>query len=47
MMEFVLFGMAEHSLIGKKYILERGVQFRDILGSMLSERDLFNDQQNN
>ena len=46
MMEFVLFGMAEHSLIGKN-ILERGVQFRDILGSMLSERDLFNDQQNN
>ncbi|MBL0340533.1 MAG: magnesium chelatase [Bacteroidetes bacterium] len=46
LMEFVLFAMAEHSLIGKN-ILERGVQFRDILGSMLSERDFFNDQQNN
>lgn len=46
MMEFVLFAMAEHSLIGKN-LLERGVQFRDILGSMFSEKDFFNDQQNN
>ncbi|HMT30466.1 MAG TPA: magnesium chelatase [Bacteroidia bacterium] len=46
MMEFVLFALAEHSLIGKN-ILERGVQFRDILGSMFSEKDFFNDQQNN
>ncbi len=46
LMEFVLFAMAEHSLIGKNQ-LERGVQFRDILGSMLSERDFFGDQQNN
>jgi len=46
MMEFVLFALAEHSLIGKN-MLERGVQFRDILGSMFSEKDFFNDQQNN
>lgn len=46
MMEFVLFALAEHSLIGKN-LLERGVQFRDILGSMFSEKDFFNDQQNN
>jgi len=46
MMEFVLFALAEHSLIGKN-MLERGVQFRDILGSMFSEKDFFNDQQSN
>jgi magnesium chelatase subunit I len=43
MMEFVLFALAEHSLIGKSTI-ERGVQFKDILGSMFSEKDLFNDE---
>jgi magnesium chelatase subunit I len=43
MMEFVLFALAEHSLIGKNS-LERGVQFKDILGSMFSEKDFFNDQ---
>jgi magnesium chelatase subunit I len=45
MMEFVLFALAEHSLIGKNG-LERGVQFKDILGSMFSEKDFFKDQQN-
>jgi magnesium chelatase subunit I len=45
MMEFVLFALAEHSLIGKNS-LERGVQFKDILGSMFSEKDFFKDQQN-
>ena len=43
MMEFVLFALAEHSLIGKG-ALERGVQFKDILGSIFSEKDLFNDE---
>lgn len=46
MMEFVLFGLAEHSLIGKNN-LERGVQFKDILGSMFSEKDFFADQSDN
>ncbi len=46
MMEFVLFGMAEHSLIGKNY-LERGVQFKDIMGSFFSEKDLFRDNMEN
>jgi len=40
MMEFVLFALAEHSLIGKNS-LERSVQFKDLLGSMFSEKDLF------
>jgi len=39
-MEFVLFALAEHSLIGKSS-LERSVQFKDLLGSMFSEKDLF------
>ena len=43
MMEFVLFALAEHSLIGKG-ALERGVQFKDILGSVFSEKDLFDDE---
>ena len=43
MMEFVLFGLAEHSLIGKNN-LERGIQFKDILGSMFSEKDFFGDE---
>lgn len=42
-MEFVLFAMAEHSLIGKN-ALERGIQFKDILGSMFSSKDFFNEQ---
>jgi magnesium chelatase subunit I len=40
MMEFVLFALSEHSLIGKKH-LERSIQFKDLLGSMFSEKDLF------
>jgi magnesium chelatase subunit I len=46
MMEFVLFGLAEHSLIGKNN-LERGIQFKDILGSMFSEKDFFGEQSDN
>jgi magnesium chelatase subunit I len=46
MMEFVLFGLAEHSLIGKNN-LERGIQFKDILGSMFSEKDFFGDENGN
>jgi len=41
-MEFVLFALAEHSLIGKNTLI-RGVQFKDILGSMFSEKDFFNE----
>ncbi|NQW42054.1 MAG: magnesium chelatase [Bacteroidetes bacterium] len=40
MMEFVLFGLAENSLIGKN-LLENGYQFNDILGSMFSKNDFF------
>ncbi len=43
MMEFVLYALAEHSLIGKS-ALQRGVKFTDILGSMLSEKDFFKDE---
>ncbi len=46
MMEFVLFALAEHSLIGKN-MLEQGVQFKDLLGSMFSEKDFFSGEQNN
>jgi magnesium chelatase subunit I len=46
LMEFVLFALAEHSLIGKN-TLEQGVQFKDLLGSMFSEKDFFSDEQNN
>lgn len=45
MMEFVLFALAEHSLIGKNS-LERSVQFKDLLGSMFSEKDLFKGEEN-
>ena len=45
MMEFVLFALAEHSLIGKNS-LERGVRFKDILGSMFSEKDFFGEENN-
>lgn len=46
MMEFVLFALSEHSLIGKNS-LERSVQFKDLLGSMFSEKDLFKGEENN
>ncbi len=44
-MEFILFALAEHSLIGKNQ-LERGTQFKDILGSMFNEKDFFGESQN-
>ncbi|MBL7765975.1 MAG: magnesium chelatase [Chitinophagaceae bacterium] len=43
MMEFVLFGMAEHSLIGKNSLV-KGMQFQDILGSMFSGDDLLDEE---
>jgi magnesium chelatase subunit I len=46
MMEFVLFALAEYSLIGKNS-LERSIQFKDLLGSMFSEKDLFQGEENN
>jgi magnesium chelatase subunit I len=35
MMEFILFALAEHSLIGKN-VLVNGIQFKDLFGSMFS-----------
>ncbi len=46
MMEFVLFALSEHSLIGRKS-LERSIQFKDLLGSMFSEKDLLTGEENN
>jgi magnesium chelatase subunit I len=46
MMEFVLFSLAEHSLIGKKN-LERSVQFKDLLGSIFSEKDMMSGDETN
>jgi len=43
MMEFVLFGLSEHSLIGK-HSLERGFTFKDLFGSMFSGGDDGNDE---
>lgn len=43
MMEFVLFGLAEHSLIGK-HNLVKGTQFKDLFGSMFSGSDLFDEE---
>jgi hypothetical protein len=37
-MEFVLFAMAEHSLIGKHNLL-KGISFKDLFGSMFSGGD--------
>jgi magnesium chelatase subunit I len=37
--EFILHALAEHSQIGKAY-LERGVQFKDLFGSVFSTKDL-------
>ncbi len=39
MMEFVLFGLAEHSLIGKNS-LEKGFMFKDLFGSMFTDTDI-------
>ncbi len=46
MMEFILFALAEHLLIGKKTV-ERGVQFKDVSSSIFSEKDFFTDEQSN
>lgn len=42
LMEFALHGMAEYSLIGKQS-LDRGLQFKDLLGSMFSGPDTDDD----
>lgn len=39
MKEFVLHALAEHSQIGKA-MLERGIQFKDLFGSVFSSKDL-------
>jgi magnesium chelatase subunit I len=44
MMEFILFALAEHSLIGK-HQLRDSVQFKDLFGSMFSQKDLFDDEE--
>jgi magnesium chelatase subunit I len=41
-MEFVLFGLAEHSIIGKNNLV-KGVVFKDLFGSMFEDADLLND----
>lgn len=53
MMEFVLHGLAEHSLLSK-YMLEAGVQFKDVLGAVFTEKamdfdkdDDYNDEELN
>lgn len=43
MMEFVLFGLAEHSLLGK-HNLVKGTQFKDLFGSMFSGSDMFDEE---
>lgn len=43
MMEFVLFGLAEHSLIGKNALV-KGVQFKDLFGSMFSGKNEFEEE---
>jgi magnesium chelatase subunit I len=43
MMEFVLFGLAEHSLIGKNELV-KGVQFKDLFGSMFSGKNEFEEE---
>ncbi len=39
MKEFILYALAEHSQIGKA-MLERGVQFKDLFGSIFSPKDM-------
>lgn len=46
MMEFVLFGLSEHSLIGKNNLV-RGVQFKDLFGSMFSDKAMYDEQDDN
>lgn len=46
LMEFVLFALAEHSLIGKNH-LTRGIQFKDLFGTMMGDSDLFDELDSN
>lgn len=39
-MEFVLFGMAEHSLLMRNHLV-KGTEFKDLVGSIFSEEDFF------
>jgi hypothetical protein len=41
-MEFVLFALSEHSLIGKSSLVN-GMQFKDLFASIASNEDLFNE----
>lgn len=41
-MEFVLFALSEHSLIGKSSLVN-GMQFKDLFASIASDEDLFNE----
>lgn len=45
-MEFVLFGLSEHSLIGKNNLV-RGVQFKDLFGSMFSDKAMYDELDDN
>jgi magnesium chelatase subunit I len=44
MMEFILFGLAEHSLIGKNSLL-KGIQFKDLFGSMFSGGNMLDEME--
>ena len=46
MMEFVLFGLSEHSLIGKNNLV-RGIQFKDLFGSMFSDKAMYDELDDN
>lgn len=51
LMEFVLHGLAEHSMLSK-YLLETGFQFKDVLGAVFTgktdfEKDQFNEDEFN
>ena len=45
MKEFILHALAEHSQIGKSY-LERGIQFKDLFGSVFSTKDFGEEEAN-
>jgi len=38
LMEFILFGLSEHSLLSR-HTIENGIQFKDMLSSMFSNAD--------
>jgi len=44
MMEFILFGLAEHSLIGKNSLV-KGIQFKDLFGSMFSAGSMLDEME--